>query len=95
MDFIARRGEEFRESFDFKNSQGQSIIMPTGTYKLILEHTPYVREFTEDNRGLRRKQAGLIWIIAADETSDFAYNVLYYTLYVDDTELVRGVLRIQ
>lgn len=95
MDFTATRGQEFKETFDFKNADGKSIQPPAGEFKLILEHGTYAKEFTVENMGLDRQRTSVAWIISNDETNNFAYNTMYYTLYLESTELARGILRIQ
>lgn len=94
MDFLLTRGRDFQEHFDFKNDRGQPITAPNGVYKLTVTRGDFAREYTS-GRGLSRQHTGLIWKIPASETKDFAYRTLYYTLYVDDQELVRGVLKVQ
>lgn len=95
MDFIAVRGRGFQENFDFKNSQGKPIAVPPGTFKVVLERGTYAREYTTANHGLAKLRNQIIWNIPAGETKDFAYNTLYYTLYLDDQEVTRGLLKVQ
>ena len=94
MDFLLTRGRDFQEHFDFKNNRGKPISAPAGSYKLTVTRGDFAREYTP-GRGLSRQRTGIIWKIPAKETQDFEYRTLYYTLYVDDQELVRGVLKVQ
>jgi len=94
MDFVLIRGKDFSEPFNFKNAHGKSIAMPNGVYKIVLERGTWAREYTLYH-GLSRTRNQITWMIPAEESADFAYNVMYYTLYLNDDELARGVLRIQ
>jgi hypothetical protein len=94
MDFKVNRGEMFSEEFNFKNPAGQSRSVPPGAYRVVLEHDTFVREYTV-GQGLRPLRTKLTWTITPEETKDFEYNKMYYTLYLDDNELARGILRVQ
>lgn len=94
MDFLLTRGRDFQEHFDFKNEKGQPLSTPAGVYRLLVTRGDFAREYTAGH-GLSRQRTGIIWKISAKETQDFEYRTLYYTLYVDDQELARGVLKVQ
>ena len=94
MDFVLFRGRDFSEPFNFKNAAGKLITMPNGEYKLILERGLWAKEY-KVNSGLTRGRTQITWRIPAEESKDFAYSTMYYTLYLNDDELARGVLRIQ
>lgn len=95
MDFLARRGQSFNESFDFKSADGSPISLPPGHYLVTLVHGNDAREYTLENGGLERDVSSLRWKIKASEATDFAYNTMYYTLYLNNTELSRGIVRVQ
>jgi len=94
MDFVLLKGKDFSEPFNFKNAHGKSIAMPNGTYRVVLERGTWAHEYTIGN-GLARTRTNITWTIPAEESANFAYNVMYYTLYLNDDELARGVLRVQ
>lgn len=94
MDFLLVRGSDFQERFDFKNESGRSIVLPAGEYKIIVQRGDFAREYTV-GQGLSRTRTAITWRITAQQTQDFDYRTLYYTLYVGDRELVRGVLKVQ
>lgn len=94
MNFLLVRGNDFEEHFDFKNAQGKPIAMPTGQFRIILERGGFAREYTVGN-GLSRLMNRVSWRIPAAQSQDFEFSTMYYTLYLNDQELARGVLRIQ
>lgn len=94
MNFTLVKGKDFTEFFDFKNSQGKSIALPSGAFKIVLERGGFVREYTASH-GLSRIRNRITWTISAEESKDFEFTTMYYTLYLDDNEITRGVLRIQ
>lgn len=94
MDFTVKKGEKFSEDFNFKTATGQSIALPAGDYKLIVRHDSFVREYTI-GKGLTKSRTKLVWSLTPAETKDFAYSTMYYTLYMNETELARGILRVQ
>lgn len=91
MDFVLFRGKEFSEDFNFKNPEGKSIALPNGDFKLVLERGRFAKVFRL-GEGLTRTRTSVTWTI--DDT-DFEYSTLYYTLYLDDKELARGIIRVQ
>lgn len=95
MNFVLTRGKPFREFFEFKNAQGRPITMPAGEFRLVLERGSFVREYNVARGGLQRSMNKINWTIAAEDTVDFEFSTLYYTLYLDDRELVRGIIRVQ
>lgn len=95
MDFLLSRGRDFEEEFNFKNPKGRLIALPAGRFRLILEHGDFAREFTVENHGLSRTRTQVTWRIPAEQGADFEYSTLYYTLYLEDSELARGILRVQ
>lgn len=95
MNFLLVKGKDFEEHFEFKNAQGESIAMPSGQYKIILERGAFAREYTVLNDGLQNLRNRVNWRIPASQSKDFAFSTMYYTLYLNDLELARGVLRIQ
>jgi hypothetical protein len=94
MDFVLTRGSSFSEHFDFKNDKGRSLVVPNGLIRLVVEHGDFVREYRV-GRGLTKTRSSIVWNLPAKETNDFAYSTMYYTLYLDDNELARGILRVQ
>jgi hypothetical protein len=94
MDFVLIRGKPFSEHFDFKNDKGKPIVVPSGQYKLIVEHGPFAREYKVGS-GLSKTRNAILINISAQDTKDFAYSAMYYTLYLNNTELARGILRVQ
>lgn len=94
MDFLLTRGENFEERFDFKNEKQRAIVLPSGEYRIVLQRGTWVREY-KVGAGLSKTRTALVWKIAASDTSDFEYRTLYYTLYKDDEDLVRGVIKVQ
>lgn len=94
MNFVLTKGKNFHEFFEFKNAQGRSINMPSGTFRIILERGSFVREYTKNN-GLLCMPTRVDWKIPAEVTADFEFNTLYYTLYLDDRELTRGIVKVQ
>jgi len=95
MNFTLTKGESFEETFNFKNAQGKSIVLPNGDFKVILERGSFAREFTVKNGGLSRLRTGAVWRVLAEQSTHFEFTVMYYTLYLDDREITRGILRIQ
>lgn len=95
MNFLLVKGKDFEEFFEFKNTQGKPIAMPSGVFKLILERGSFAREYTVLNNGLSRMMNKITWRIPAAQSQDFDFSAMYYTLYLDDRELARGVLRVQ
>lgn len=95
MNFVMTRGKEFAEHFDFKNAQGKPIAMPSGHFRVVLERGGFAREYTVLNGGLSRLTNRVNWRIPASDTADFGFNTLYYTLYLEDRELARGVIKVQ
>lgn len=95
MNFLLVRGKDFQEHFDFKNAQGKPIALPAGVFKVVLERGGFAREYTILNRGLSRTMNRITWRIPSSESLGFEFNTMYYTLYLDDRELARGVLKIQ
>lgn len=85
---------DFLETFDSKNSQGKPIALPAGNYRLVLERGGFVREYTP-GKGLIKNRTQIVWQIKGTESKSFEFTTMYYTLYVNDTQLARGVLRIQ
>ena len=94
MDFLARRGQNFQERFDFKSADNKPIAIPAGELKIFLTHGTYAKEYSLGN-GLNKQRATVFWTIPAAEVDSFAYNTMYYTLVLNDLELARGVLRVQ
>lgn len=91
MIFTASRGKAFKESFEFKNEKGQAIAAPQGEFVLSLERgMGYVRTYT-----LKRERTKILWNMTAAETQDLEYSTLYFVLYHNGSELLRGVLRVQ
>jgi hypothetical protein len=95
MDFLLVKGRAFKEHFNFKNENGKLRALPNGKYKIVLERGAFAREYTVENRGLMKQRTEITWNISAQESANFEYTTLYYTLYLDETELARGVLKIQ
>lgn len=95
MNFTLVRGKDFSEVFDFKNQAGKSIALPNGQFKVVLERGTFAKEFTVLNGGLSRLRNRVTWTISANDTADFDFATMYYTLYLDDSEITRGILRIQ
>ena len=95
MNFTLVKGKDFTEHFDFKNEQGKSIALPPGTFRVILERGEFVREYTVLNRGLSRLRNRISWRIPAEESASFDFTTMYYTLYLEDREITRGMLKIQ
>jgi hypothetical protein len=92
VNFTLRSGRPFSESFDFKNAQGKPISLPAGRFKLVLERGQYAREFTE-GAGLTRQRTSLLWKVSDKE--NFEFSTMYYTLYLNDKEVTRGVLSVE
>lgn len=95
MNFSLVRGKDFSEHFDFKNAAGKPIALPNGSFRIVVEHGGLAREYTVMNGGLSRLRNRVNWTISARQSADFEFNTLYYTLYLDDEEITRGLLRIQ
>lgn len=94
MNFFMKKGQPFAEYFDFKNARGESIALPAGSFRVVLERGGFAKEYTYGN-GLDRLANRINWRIPASETESFVYSTMYYTLYLEDTEITRGVLKIQ
>lgn len=94
MDFILTRGKDFVEHFDFKNEKGRSVPLPRGLIRLVLERGTFAREYRV-NEGLTRGRSQIVWRIDGKDSANFEFSTLYYTLYLNDAELVRGVLKVQ
>lgn len=94
MDFFLRKGIDFRENFDFKNENHKPIVVPVGEYRLILERGDFGREYKVGS-GLTKTRNTIAWSIPGKESKDFEFSTLYYTLYMNDVEIVRGVLKVQ
>ena len=94
MNFTLIRGRDFSENLDFKNAQGKPIALPSGSFRILLERGTFAREYTP-GAGLTRMRNGLVWKISAQESNDFEFTTMYYTLYLNDNEIIRGILRIQ
>lgn len=95
MNFVLTRGKSFHEYFEFKNAQGKPIAMPQGLFRLVLERGQFIREYTVANGGLQRLMNRINWTISAKDTTNFEFSTLYYTLYLDDRELARGIVKVQ
>lgn len=95
MNFQLARDKDFLEHFDFKNAQGRPIALPAGEFKIILERGGFSRDYTVANGGLRRQMNRINWRIPAADTKDFEFSTMYYTLYLNNQEVTRGVLKIQ
>jgi hypothetical protein len=94
MDFVLQRGREFREEFDFKNTSGQIVSLPPGTYTLKVERGSFVRQYTVGN-GLYKQRGKIIWRLPESETASFEYSTMYYELKFNERELARGIIRVQ
>jgi hypothetical protein len=94
MNFTLFKGKDFRETFDFKNSQGKSIALPPGNFSVVLERGGFAKEYTVANGGLTRSYNSVGWKIAKEDSSNFEFTTMYYTLYLEDREITRGLLRI-
>lgn len=90
MIFTATRGKAFKEEFSFKNAQGKAVTVPSGDFCLCLERGGVVREYNN----LRISRNAIHWIMTAEETQGLEYSTMYFTLSWNDTELARGVLRV-
>lgn len=95
MNFTLVKGKNFEEHFDFKNSEGKALTLPAGRFKVILEHGSFAREYTVENRGLSRLRNSVVWRVAGTDSNDFEFTVMYYTLYLNDEEITRGIVRVQ
>lgn len=95
MNFVMTSGKDFLEFFEFKNAQGKPIAMPSGQFRIVLERGAFAREYTVLNGGLQRLMNRVNWRIPAADIENFDYNTLYYTLYLEDRELARGVIKVQ
>jgi len=95
MNFTMTRGKDFYEFFEFKNSQGKPIAMPSGKFRVVLERGGFAKEYTVLNGGLQRLRNRVNWRIPASDTADFEFSTMYYTLYLEDRELIRGVIKVQ
>lgn len=95
MNFTLIKGKDFTEHFDFKNASGKPIALPSGLFRVVIERGGFAREYTVDNGGLSLLRNQITWRIAAGDSKDFEFNTMYYTLYLNDDEITRGVLRIQ
>ena len=94
MDFTLFRGRDFQETFNFKTADGKSMTIPSGNLRIILERGTFGREY-KPGKGLTKQRTQIVWQISKQESANFDFSTMYYTLYLDDTELARGVLRIQ
>lgn len=94
MNFLWVRGRDFQESFDFKNGTGKPIALPAGKYRVVLERGGFAREYTQ-GKGLVLQRTKILWTIKANQADDFEFTTMYYTLYLNDEEITRGILRIQ
>jgi hypothetical protein len=94
MNFLLVRGKDFQEFFDFKNSQGRLIPLPAGKFSVVLERAGFAREYTPGN-GLSLQRNRIVWGIKAEEAEDFEFATMYYTLYLNNQEITRGILRVQ
>jgi len=95
MNFVLIRGKDFSEHFNFKNAKGSPIVLPNGTFKIVLERGSFAREYTVENGKLSKMRNRVVWSIPSAESIDFEFSTMYYTLYVEDREIARGLLRIQ
>lgn len=94
MDFLLKKGIDFRENFDFKNENHKAIVVPAGEYRLILERGEFGREYRVGS-GLTKTRNTITWFISGKESKNFEFSTLYYTLYMNDVDIVRGVLKVQ
>lgn len=94
MNFLLERGKDFQESFDFKNATGKAIALPAGQFRVVLERGGFAREYTPGN-GLSPQRTRIVWTIKAKQIDDFEFATMYYTLYLNNDEITRGILRIQ
>lgn len=90
MTFTAFRGRPFKEEFTFKNTSGKVLTVPTGDYKVTLEHGVYVREYTD----LRQTRTTIYWTMTAEETKTLEFSTMYFVLTHNGNEVARGVLRV-
>jgi hypothetical protein len=95
VNFTLVKGKDFSEHFDFKNADGKSIALPTGEFRIVLERGEFVREYFAPNRGLSRLRNRVNWFIPGEESESFEFTTMYYTLFLDEREITRGLLRIQ
>lgn len=95
MNFTLVKGKDFEEHFDFKNSEGKTIALPQGQFRVVLEHGAFAREYTVQNRGLVKSRSRVVWRVAGTDSNDFEFTVMYYTLYLNDEEITRGIVRVQ
>jgi hypothetical protein len=89
MMFTASKGQPFAEKFEFKNSQGQPLVVPKGEFVLTLERGDLVR-FPQ----LRLQRNAVIWNMTAEETAALEYSTMYFHLTFDGQEIARGILRV-
>lgn len=94
MDFFLRKGVNFKEHFDFKNEKQKAIPTPSGEYKIVLERGAFARVYTVGD-GLLRLRTSIEWTISGKESENFEFTTMYYTLYLNDVEVTRGVLKVQ
>lgn len=94
MNFTLTKGEDFSESFDFKAANGKPVALPSGKFAVILERGTFVQKY-EVGSGLSRLRNSLTWKISDEESNNFQFNTMYYTLYLNDTEVTRGILNVR
>lgn len=95
MNFILTKGRDFSEHFNFRNAQGRAVALPSGTFRIALERGSFIQEYTVENGGLARYSGRLDWRISSKDSQDFDFTTMYYTLYLNDSEVTRGILRVQ
>lgn len=94
MNFTLVRGRDFSENLDFKNSQGKPVATPPGEFRIVLERGAFAREYRA-GAGLTKHRSGLVWNIPKEDSENFEFTTMYYILYLEDKEIIRGILRIQ
>lgn len=91
MNLTAYRGQAFQEVFTFKNSYGQVIRPPAGTYYVTLQNGSFVEQFGP----LQVTYTGVVWNMTAAQVQALPYSTLYFTLTNNGTEVTRGVLTVR
>ncbi len=73
------RGSEYKDTFNFKSSDGQPVLIGNRKFEIIMYRNEFVRRYDENN-GLDYGVDNIILTIPASETSKFRFSKILYTV---------------
>lgn len=90
MNLTAYRGQTFSELFTFKDTYGNVIRPPAGTYLVTVQNGSFIQQYA-----CRVQVNGVLWSLTAAQVDALPYSTLYFTLTNNGTEVTRGVLAVR